>query len=63
MISLNFFNLIKKINLLINCRKDFSIPSHKPILIVDKEGSDILLKYLKNDACNTLNTRFESINT
>ena len=62
MISLNFFNLIKKINLLINCRKDFSIPSHKPILIVDKEGSDILLKYLKNDACNTLNTRFESIN-
>jgi len=62
MINLKFLNLIKKIKQFINCRKDFLIPRHKPILVFDQNGADILLKYLKDEDCNTINTRGDSIN-
>jgi surface carbohydrate biosynthesis protein len=62
MFKFKFLKLIKKINILINCRKDFSIPRHKPILMVDQNGTDILLKYFINDDFNIINTRGESIN-
>ena len=62
MIKLKFLKLIYYINALISSRKNFLIPRHKPILIVDQNGKEIILKYLKEDDCNIINTRGESIN-
>ena len=62
MIYLKFLTLIKKIKKFIDIKKDYSILSHKKIIIFDKTGSEIFYNYFYSNDLDILHVRDEVIN-